>query len=96
MSPSANLNPEKRYPSLFEPVHGSAPDIMGRGIANPIAAIWAGSLMLEFLGEVEAARLVMQALEQTTAQRQVLTPDLGGSCTTPQVGDAVSEQIYSA
>ncbi len=96
LSPSGNINPEKRYPSLFEPVHGSAPDIMGKGIANPIAAIWAGALMLEFLGEAEAAQLVMGALEATTARQTTLTPDLGGTCTTNQLGEAVRKQIESS
>ncbi len=93
LAPSGNLNPEKRYPSLFEPVHGSAPDIMGKGIANPIAAIWAGSLMMDFLGEVEAAGLVMQGIERVLRQGSGLTPDLGGSATTSQVGKAICEQI---
>ncbi len=91
--PSGNLNPEKKYPSLFEPVHGSAPDIMGKGIANPIAAIWAGSLMLDFLGETEAADLVMQGIEKNVQQGTILTPDLGGNATTAQVGKAICEHI---
>lgn len=91
--PSGNLNPEKRYPSLFEPVHGSAPDIMGKGIANPLATIWAGSLMLDFLGEAEAARLLMHGIEQTVLIGKTIPPDLGGKATTVQVGDAVCEQI---
>ncbi len=86
---SANLNPERRYPSMFEPVHGSAPDIAGRGIANPFATIWAGALMLEHLGEVESAALVLRALERTVAEAKVRTPDLGGTNTTDQVADAV-------
>jgi tartrate dehydrogenase/decarboxylase / D-malate dehydrogenase len=85
---SANLNPEGRYPSMFEPVHGSAPDIAGQGIANPIGAIWSAALMLDHLGLPGEAARVMQAVEATTAAGQV-TPDLGGSCTTRQVGDAV-------
>lgn len=93
LAPSGNLNPEKKYPSLFEPVHGSAPDIMGKGIANPIATIWAGSLMLDFLGEPEAAGLIMQAIEQTVQNGAILTPDLGGEATTSQVGEAVCMQI---
>ena len=86
---SANLNPERRYPSMFEPVHGSAPDIAGRGVSNPLATIWAGSMMLEHLGEVEAARLVMRAMEQVVAQGETLTPDFGGTATTDQVAGAV-------
>jgi len=85
---SANLNPERRFPSMFEPVHGSAPDIAGQGIANPIAAIWSAALMLEHLGLTDEAASVMHALEAATAAGQ-LTPDLGGTCTTRQAGDAV-------
>lgn len=85
---SANLNPTRRYPSMFEPVHGSAPDIAGQGIANPIAAIWTASLMLDHLGLPEEAAQVMAALEATT-QAGCLTPDLGGTCSTREVGDAV-------
>jgi tartrate dehydrogenase/decarboxylase/D-malate dehydrogenase len=85
---SANVDPERRHPSMFEPVHGSAPDIAGKGIANPIAAVWTVALMLEHLGlEADAAR-VMRAIEATTAAR-VFTPDLGGSSTTRDVGDAI-------
>ncbi len=85
---SANLDPERRYPSMFEPVHGSAPDIAGQGIANPIGAIWSAALMLSHLGlSVEAAR-VMSAIEATTAAGRV-TPDLGGKCTTREVTDSI-------
>jgi tartrate dehydrogenase/decarboxylase/D-malate dehydrogenase len=86
---SANLNPEKRYPSMFEPVHGSAPDIAGRGLANPLATIWAGSMMLDHLGEREAAALVMQALERVVAEGRTLTPDFGGTANTEEVAGAV-------
>ena len=85
---SANLNPTRRYPSMFEPVHGSAPDIAGQGIANPIGALWSASLMLDHLGLHQEAARVMQAIEASTSAGQV-TPDLGGSCTTRAVGDAV-------
>jgi tartrate dehydrogenase/decarboxylase / D-malate dehydrogenase len=85
---SANINPEGRYPSMFEPVHGSAPDIAGQGIANPIGAIWSAALMLEHLGLPDEAARVMRAIESTTAAGRI-TPDLGGQCTTRQVGDAV-------
>jgi tartrate dehydrogenase/decarboxylase/D-malate dehydrogenase len=85
---SANLNPTRRYPSMFEPVHGSAPDIAGQGIANPIGALWSASLMLDHLGLQREAARVMQAIEASTSAGQV-TPDLGGSCTTRAVGDAV-------
>ena len=85
---SANLNPERRFPSMFEPVHGSAPDIAGTGVANPIAAVWSAALMLEHLGLPDEADAIMRAIEATTAAGQ-LTPDLGGTCTTRQVGDAI-------
>lgn len=77
--PSANLNPERRFPSMFEPVHGSAPDIAGKGIANPVATIWAGAMLLDHLGQAEAGRLVMRALESVLAAGQMRTPDLGGT-----------------
>lgn len=89
LAPSANLNPERRYPSLFQAIHGSAPDIAGKGIANPIASIWSAQLLLDFLGEQEAAALLMQAIEAVLAVGQVRTPDLGGTATTRQLGDAV-------
>ena len=85
---SANIDPERRQPSMFEPVHGSAPDIAGQGIANPIAAIWSASLMLDHLGLPDEAARVMRAIEATTGAG-VLTPDLGGKATTREVGDAV-------
>jgi tartrate dehydrogenase/decarboxylase/D-malate dehydrogenase len=85
---SANLNPDGRFPSMFEPVHGSAPDIAGQGIANPIGAIWSAALMLDHLGLTAESTRVMRAIEATTAQG-TLTPDLGGTCTTTQVTDAI-------
>jgi tartrate dehydrogenase/decarboxylase/D-malate dehydrogenase len=89
---SANLNPERTYPSMFEPVHGSAPDIAGQGIANPIGAIWSAALMLDHLGlEAQAAR-VIDAIEATTGAG-VLTPDLGGTATTRQVTDALLRHL---
>jgi tartrate dehydrogenase/decarboxylase/D-malate dehydrogenase len=91
--PSGNINPERRYPSLFEPVHGSAPDIAGKGIANPIAAIWAASMMLDHLGHADAAALLLEAINRVTAAHSVLTPDLGGTSTTRQVGEAVRQQV---
>ena len=90
---SANLNPERRFPSMFEPVHGSAPDIAGKGIANPIATFWAGAMMLDFLGENEAARALMAAVEAVTAEGRVKTPDLGGKATTREVTDAVLSKL---
>ncbi len=91
--PSANIDPTRRYPSMFEPVHGSAPDIAGKGIANPLAAIWAGQLMVEFLGHRDAANLLMLAIEHVTRSGAVLTPDLGGRATTQEVGEAVRHAI---
>lgn len=93
LAPSANLNPEREFPSMFEPVHGSAPDIAGKGIANPIGQIWSGAMMLQHLGEAKAARAVEQALETVLASSEVLTPDLGGKASTRQVGDAIAQQI---
>jgi tartrate dehydrogenase/decarboxylase/D-malate dehydrogenase len=89
LAPSANINPEGRYPSLFEPVHGTAPDIAGKGIANPLATILAVGMMLDHLAEPEAARRVDAAVARSLAERRVLTPDLGGRATTKQVGDEV-------
>jgi tartrate dehydrogenase/decarboxylase/D-malate dehydrogenase len=89
---SANLNPDGRFPSMFEPVHGSAPDIAGQGIANPIGAIWSAALMLEHLGLPAEAARVMAAVEATTAAG-VLTPDLGGTATTSQVTNAILAHI---
>jgi tartrate dehydrogenase/decarboxylase/D-malate dehydrogenase len=89
---SANLDPERRKPSMFEPVHGSAPDIAGQGIANPIAAVWTSALMLDHLGLLEEAARVMRAIEKTTASG-VVTPDLGGSATTREVGEAILSNL---
>ena len=89
---SANLDPERRKPSLFEPVHGSAPDVAGAGVADPIATVWAGALLLEHVGEAEAAGLVMRAIEQV-ARDGPRTPDLGGRATTAEVGSAIVAAI---
>ncbi|HVC12708.1 MAG TPA: tartrate dehydrogenase [Burkholderiales bacterium] len=88
IAPTANLNPEGIYPSMFEPIHGSAFDITGKGIANPIATFWTASMMLEHLGEARAAARLMQAIERVTAQK-VFTPDLGGTARTADVTRAV-------
>jgi tartrate dehydrogenase/decarboxylase / D-malate dehydrogenase len=93
LAPSANLNPEKTCPSMFEPVHGSAPDIAGRGIANPMATILAGAQMLDFLGESVAARLVEDAVLGVLAAQIELTPDLGGSGTTQSVTDRIVAHV---
>lgn len=95
LAPSANLNPERRFPSLFEPVHGSAPDIFGRGIANPIAMIWSGALMLQFLGHQAAHDAIVRAIEQTL-QHGPRTPDLGGTATTEQIGAAIEAHVLDA
>lgn len=89
LAASANINPHRTAPSLFEPVHGSAPDIAGQGKANPLAAILSGQLMLEHLGEYEAAAHLRRAVEQVLARAAALTPDLGGTATTSQTADAV-------
>jgi tartrate dehydrogenase/decarboxylase/D-malate dehydrogenase len=88
IAPTANLNPERRFPSMFEPIHGSAFDITGKGVANPIATFWTGAMMLEHLGEASAAARLMKAIEAVTAQK-VFTPDLGGSARTADVTRAV-------
>lgn len=93
LAPSGNLNPERHYPSMFEPVHGSAPDIFGKGIANPIGMIWSGALMLEFLGESQAANLILAAISAVTSEGHLLPPDLGGSATTHQLGDAIAARV---
>ena len=91
IAPSANLNPERKFPSLFEPVHGSAPDIAGKQIANPIGQIWCGAMMLAFLGHQNAHDAVLAAIEKVLAAGAdaARTPDLGGSATTADVGKAV-------
>ncbi|GAB7530229.1 tartrate dehydrogenase [Pseudomonas sp. 3A(2025)] len=92
IAPSANLNPERTFPSLFEPVHGSAPDIAGRNIANPIAMIWSGAMMLDFLGCRGAHDDILAAIEQVIASGEV-TPDLGGKASTQAVGDAIARVV---
>ena len=92
IAPSANLNPEREYPSLFEPVHGSAPDIFGRNIANPIGPVWSGAMMLEHLGHPEAAAAVMRAIETVLAEGP-RTPDLGGKASTQELGQALAQAI---
>jgi len=89
LAPGANICPERTHPSMFEPIHGSAPDIAGRGIANPLGAILAGQMMLEFLGEEKAARLVREAITENLAKGAVRTPDLAGTSSTSAVGDDV-------
>ncbi len=93
IAPSANLDPERRHPSMFEPVHGSAPDIAGRGIANPIGQIWSGALMLEHLGHPAAARAVEEAIARVLAGGGPRTPDMGGRATTEELGRAIAAEI---
>jgi tartrate dehydrogenase/decarboxylase/D-malate dehydrogenase len=94
IAPSANINPERTHPSLFEPVHGSAPDIAGRGIANPIGQIWSGAMMLEFLGHKDAADAIVAAIERVLADsRAPKTRDIGGSATTEEAARAIADAI---
>ena len=92
VAPSANLNPEREFPSMFEPVHGSAPDIYGQGIANPIGAIWAGAMMLEHLGLPDAAAAALGAVERVLASG-LHTPDMGGKATTTELGKAIATEL---
>jgi tartrate dehydrogenase/decarboxylase/D-malate dehydrogenase len=96
IAPTGNIDPERRYPSMFEPIHGSAFDIMGQGLANPIGTFWSVVMLLEHLGEVEAARRVMNAIEAVTADPSLHTRDLGGTATTSQVTQAVCARLASA
>ncbi|MCS6778398.1 MAG: tartrate dehydrogenase [Geminicoccaceae bacterium] len=93
IAPSANLNPEREYPSMFEPVHGSAPDIAGKKIANPIGQIWSGAMMLEHLGHPLAASAILGAIERVLAAGRVLTPDMGGEASTEELGKAIASEI---
>ena len=96
LAPAANINPERQFPSMFEPVHGSAPDIAGKGIANPVAQIWSGAMMLHHLGELRAAQAVEKAFEAVLARPDLHTPDLGGKASTRDVGDAIAHEISVA
>ncbi len=96
LAPSANLNPERRFPSMFEPVHGSAPDIAGRGVANPLGAFLSAAMMLDHLGEGAAAARLVAAVERVTAERLARTPDLGGAATTDEVTAAVCRAVREA
>lgn len=93
IAPGANINPEKEFPSMFEPVHGSAPDIAGKKLANPIACIWTAAMMLDHLGETEGAKLIVNAIENITEKGDILTRDLGGTAGTQDVTKAIIEQI---
>ena len=89
IAPSGNINPENKFPSLFEPVHGSAPDIAGKGIANPIGQIWSGAMMLDYLGEVEAGKTIINSIETTLSKKENRTKDLSGPCSTVECANAV-------
>ena len=93
LAAGANINPERRFPSMFEPIHGSAPDIAGKGVANPLATVWSASQMLEFLGHREAAGWLIAAIEKVLSEGRALTPDLGGKAKTPEVGDAIAAAV---
>ncbi len=93
IAPTANLNPERTFPSMFEPIHGSAFDIMGKGIANPIGTFWSAVMMLDHLGEPKAAARLMRAIERVTADKRLHTPDLGGAATTKHVTAAVCDAL---
>ncbi len=95
LAAGANLNPERAFPSMFEPIHGSAPDIAGRGIANPLATVWSASQLLDHVGQGAWARLVLRAIERVLVDGTCLTPDLGGSASTAEVGDAVVKAIQA-
>ena len=93
LAAGANLNPERVFPSMFEPIHGSAPDIAGKGLANPLATVWSASQMLDFFGHGEWGARLIGIIEELLVERRVLTPDLGGTATTAQVGDEVVRKI---
>lgn len=95
LAAGANINPEREFPSMFEPIHGSAPDIAGKGIANPLAAIWSCSQMLDFLGHEKWGDKVLNAIENLLINRNVLTPDMGGSASTQEVGDQIINVLKS-
>ena len=92
IAPSGNINPERNFPSVFEPVHGSAPDIAGQGIANPIGMIWSGAMMLEHLGQPDAARAIVDAIA-TILVEGPRTPDIGGKARTSDLGKAVADAL---
>jgi tartrate dehydrogenase/decarboxylase / D-malate dehydrogenase len=96
IAPSANLNPERAFPSMFEPVHGSAPDIYGRNIANPIGQIWSGAMMLDHLGQQEAGAAIVRAIESVLAAGKSLTPDMGGTASTDGLGEQIAAAVATA
>lgn len=93
LAAGANLNPERKFPSMFEPIHGSAPDIAGKGIANPLATVWSASQLLDFFGHENWGKKLIDLIEEVLVERKVLTPDLGGSASTSQVGDEIVRKL---
>jgi len=93
LAAGANLNPERKFPSMFEPIHGSAPDIAGKGMANPLATVWSASQMLDFFGYESWGKKLIDIIEEILVEKKVLTPDMGGNATTSQVGDEVVRRI---
>ena len=93
LAAGANLNPEREFPSMFEPIHGSAPDIAGKGLANPLATIWSASQMLDFFGHEDLGKKVLDAIEKVLVEKKILTPDLGGNSTTSEVTDEVIKKL---
>ena len=89
IAPSGNINPENKFPSLFEPVHGSAPDIAGKGIANPVGQIWSGAMMLDYLGEKEASNSIVEAIEKSLNDKSNRTKDLGGDADTIKSSNSI-------
>jgi tartrate dehydrogenase/decarboxylase/D-malate dehydrogenase len=93
LAAGANLNPEREFPSMFEPIHGSAPDIAGKGLADPLATVWSASQMLEFFGHVEWAERLLEIIEEMLVEKKVLTPDLNGTATTDEVGEEIIRKL---
>ena len=93
LAAGANLNPDRKFPSMFEPIHGSAPDIAGKGLANPLATVWSASQMLDFFGEEKWGKKLIDVIEEILVEKKVLTPDLGGTASTKEVGDEVIRKL---
>jgi len=93
LAAGANLNPERKFPSMFEPIHGSAPDIAGKGLANPLATVWSASQMLDFFGHENWGKRLIDCIEEVLVERKVLTPDLGGQASTAEVGNEVIRKL---
>ena len=93
LAAGANINPERKYPSMFEPIHGSAPDIAGQGKANPLATVWSVSQLLDFFGHTQWGERLLGCIEQLLCEGKVLTADLGGSSTTSEVGDEIIRKL---